>query len=126
VDRTALDNYLDTRIRHHEKGTVCNGILCVKQNLLSRMGFYLFQYKSTLAVGLFLGVVFVMTQQMLIMFALFVERATLSTRSGLPNVAATQRAMAVFSFFLFMIYASFGLMLYVFRNDLVVEGTQLT
>jgi hypothetical protein len=90
------------------------------------MGFYLFQYKSTLAVGLFLGVVFVMTQQMLIMFALFVERATLSTRSGLPNVAATQRAMAVFSFFLFMIYASFGLMLYVFRNDLVVEGTQLT
>jgi hypothetical protein len=76
-----------------------------------------------MATGLFLGVIFVMTQQMLIIFAIFVERSQVNASTQTLAVTQSQQAMAVFSWFLFMIYAGFGMMLYVFRNDLVTEGT---
>jgi hypothetical protein len=37
-------------------------------------------------------------------------------------VQQAQRAMAVFSFFLFVVYGFFGLILAIFRNDVVKEG----
>jgi len=65
-----------------------------------------------------------MTQQMLILFAIFVERSQISGES--KAVKSSQEAMAVFSFFLFLIYASFGLMLVVFRDDVIKDGMLLS
>eukprot|EP00597_Dinobryon_sp_UTEXLB2267_P002776 CAMPEP_0170074476 /NCGR_PEP_ID=MMETSP0019_2-20121128/11773_1 /TAXON_ID=98059 /ORGANISM="Dinobryon sp., Strain UTEXLB2267" /LENGTH=93 /DNA_ID=CAMNT_0010284803 /DNA_START=329 /DNA_END=610 /DNA_ORIENTATION=+ len=62
-----------------------------------------------------------MTQQMLILFAIFVERSQLIGES--QTVKSSQQAMAVFSFFLFLIYAAFGLMLVVFRDDVIKDET---
>lgn len=61
-----------------------------------------------------------MTQQMLILFAIFVERSQIIGES--ETVKASQKAMAVFSYFLFLIYAAFGLMLAVFRDDVIKDG----
>jgi hypothetical protein len=60
---------------------------------------------------------------MLILFSVFTERAG-KTAAGTTPTAKTQsqQAFAVFSFFLFMIYGFFGLLLAVFRNDIIVEG----
>lgn len=77
-----------------------------------------------MAIGFLLGLVFIMTQQMLILFAIFVER------SQIPNETKTftgsQQAMAIFAWFLFLIYAAFGLMLAVFRDDVIKEGRRLS
>ena len=63
-----------------------------------------------------------MSNQMLILFAIFVDRAN---KVGLADGIAVQQAqsaMAVFSFFLFLVYGFFGLILAIFRNDVVKEG----
>eukprot|EP01036_Dinobryon_divergens_P030245 gene30245-39456_t len=77
------------------------------------------RYQTSMAIGFLLGLVFIMTQQMLILFAIFVER------SQIPNETKTftgsQQAMAIFAWFLFLIYAAFGLMLAVFRDDVIKE-----
>ena len=62
-----------------------------------------------------------MANQMLILFAIFTERAN---RVGLANGAAqlqSQHSMAVFSFFLFIVYSVFGSVLAIFRNDVVKQ-----
>ena len=61
-----------------------------------------------------------MTQQMLILFAIFTE----SSKSPGQSVTAVgaQQAMAVFAFFLFVVYGMFGGMLSVFRQDIIKEG----
>ena len=61
-----------------------------------------------------------MTQQMLIVFAFFAEQAQDPTNSA--DLTMSQEAMAVFAFFLFLVYASFGTMLAVFRLDIIKEG----
>jgi hypothetical protein len=60
-----------------------------------------------------------MTNQMLIIFAIFADLA--ADPSYAPALTSAQEAMAVFSFFIFFIYASFGTMLAVFRNDVIKE-----
>lgn len=69
-----------------------------------------------------MGVVFVMSNQMLILFAIFADRAH---QVGLADGTAplqAQQAMAVFSFFLFIVYGFFGAVLAIFRNDVVKDG----
>ena len=73
-----------------------------------------------MAIGFLLGIVFIMTQQMLILFAIFVERAQLPKQS--KTFTGSQQAMAIFAWFLFLIYAAFGLMLAIFRDDVIKEG----
>jgi len=86
--------------------------------LLSAMGTYIMRRLQTaLAIGFFLGIIFIMTQQMLILFAFFVERSKQPNQA--PSVVSSQQAMAVFAFFLFLVYAAFGSILAVFRNDVI-------
>ena len=73
-----------------------------------------------MAIGLFLGVIFIMFNQMLIIFGIFVERSQVPGES-LP-LMQSQQAMAVFSWFLLSVYFCFGSLLYVFRNDIIVDG----
>ena len=79
--------------------------------------FTLNRYKKALSIGLFLGIVFIMTQQMLILFALFVERSQLSGNTS--SITQSQQAMATFAFFLFLVYGAFGSMLAVFRHEII-------
>lgn len=60
-----------------------------------------------------------MTQQMLIIFAIFAELAGQGDNSTAQT--SSQEAMAVFAFFLFVVYSAFGSMLAVFRNDVIKE-----
>jgi hypothetical protein len=84
------------------------------------------RFQSAISIGFFLGVVFVMSNQMLILFAIFAERSqTIGSTAG-KDVQQAQQAMAVFSFFLWMVYGFFGLVLAIFRNDVVKEETLST
>jgi Na+/proline symporter len=76
------------------------------------------QYQSGLAIGIFSGVVLVMSSQMLIVFALFVDRIQ-NGHNG--NNEPVERAMAVLTFFLFVAYGLFAVLLVVFRKDIVKE-----
>ena len=69
--------------------------------------------------------VFIMTNQMLIVFVIFADYAKYNTDGA--TVQAAERAMAAFSFFLFIMYAFVGSLLATFRNDIVPpEGSLLT
>jgi hypothetical protein len=81
------------------------------------------QYKSAISTGFFLGIIFVMCHQMLIVFAIFAERSEEPEET--KTVKASQQAMAAFSFFLFLNYAIFGGLLSIFRDDIVQEGSLL-
>ena len=72
---------------------------------------------TQLSIGFFLGVLFIMVQQMLILFAIFVDRSKIPGQAA--GVVSSQQAMATFSFFLFLVYAFFGSLLGVFREDLL-------
>lgn len=61
-----------------------------------------------------------MTNQLLILFAIFADHAG-KAPAGILKQADT--AMAVFSFFLFLVYAGFTMMLAAFRGDIIKEGT---
>jgi len=69
---------------------------------------------TPLVVGVILGVLFIMCQQMLIIFAIFVDRSKIPGES--MSVVASQQAVAVFAFFLFIVYAGFGILLATFRD----------
>ncbi len=77
------------------------------------------RYQTALSIGFLLGVIFVMVQQMLIVFAFFAEQAQDPTNT--PALTMSQQAMAVFAFFLFIVYSGFGSMLAVFRDDIIKE-----
>ena len=55
-----------------------------------------------------------MCQQMLIIFAIFVDRSQIPGESA--TVVGAQQAVAVFSFFLFIVYSGFGILLATFRD----------
>jgi len=74
------------------------------------------RYPTPLAVGGLLGVIFVMTQQMLILFVFFADYANNATSA---IVKAAEQAMAAFAFFLFLVYGIFGTMLAVYRDDII-------
>ena len=94
----------------------------LSQSLLSFFATLKFQSQVADSIGFLLGVVFVMSNQMLILFAIFADRAHKVGLSDGIAVQQSQRAMAVFSFFLFLVYGFFGLVLAIFRNDVVKEG----
>ena len=77
------------------------------------------RYQTSLSIGFLLGIIFVMTQQMLIVFAFFADQA--GDASNTSTQIAAQKAMAVFAFFIFFVYTVFGSMLAVFRNDIIKE-----
>lgn len=80
------------------------------------------RYQTPIAIGLLLGIIFILTQQMLIIFAFFVELS--QDPSNSDSLRMTQEAMAVFAFFLFFIYSVFGSLLSIFKNDIIKEETQ--
>ena len=63
------------------------------------------KYRTSLAVGFFLGVVAIMSQTMLVLFAVFAGRA--STTDDEDEKPA-DRAFAAFCFFLCIVYTSFA------------------
>lgn len=79
------------------------------------------RYARALPVGVLMGIIFVMVQQMLILFAFFAERSQQTNQ--LPSVIVSQQAMAVFAFFLFLVYGAFGSLLVVFRVDFIKEAS---
>ena len=79
------------------------------------------RFQSALSIGFFLGVVFVMSNQMLILFAIFAERSQVIGSTAGKEVQQAQQAMAVFSFFLWLVYGFFGLVLGIFRNEVVKQ-----
>jgi cytochrome bd-type quinol oxidase subunit 2 len=93
---------------------------CILLIIISLIGTIIMRsYQTALSIGFLLGVIFIMTQQMLIIFAIFAELAGSSDNT--PAQTSSQQAMAVFAFFLFIVYAAFGSMLAVFRNDVIKE-----
>ena len=76
---------------------------------------------TPLVVGVILGVIFIMCQQMLIIFAIFVDRSKLPGET--MSVVASQQAVAVFAFFLFIVYSAFGILLATFRDAGLSKGT---
>jgi hypothetical protein len=78
------------------------------------------QFQAALSIGFFLGVIFVMTQQMLILFVIFTERSANQSESAI--LIQAQKAMASFAFFLFFVYGFFGSVLAIFRNDIIKTG----
>mmetsp|Transcript_31916 Transcript_31916/g.30425 ORF Transcript_31916/g.30425 Transcript_31916/m.30425 type:complete len:183 (+) Transcript_31916:43-591(+) len=86
---------------------------CIILILLSVLGTVIMRrFQAAISIGFFLGLVFVMSNQMLIVFAIFADR-------GYQD--STQRAMAVFSFFLFLVYGFFGSVLAIFRKDFIKQ-----
>ena len=75
------------------------------------------RYQTPIAVGFFLGVVVIMSNQCLILTAVFGEES--SNKSLNPDGDPASGAFATFSFFLFVVYAVFAGMLAVFRDDLI-------
>jgi len=76
------------------------------------------RYQASISIGFLLGVIFIMCNQMLIIFGIFVDRVNLDTEH---QIKQADTAMAVFAFFLFVVYGIFGTMLAVFRNDIIKE-----
>ena len=98
-------------------------ILCV---ILSVGGTLVMRkFQTSLAIGFFLGVVAVMSQQMLIIAAIFAGEA--DARSDDDPASKDQKsaesAMAVFAMFLFAVYSAFAVLLAVFRKDLIRDDT---
>ena len=95
---------------------------CLVLVVLSILGTVIMRrFQSALSIGFFLGVVFVMSNQMLILFAIFAERSQVVGATAGIAVQQAQQAMAVFSFFLWLVYGWFGLVLAIFRNDVVKQ-----
>jgi len=75
------------------------------------------RYQTALSIGFLLGVIFIMTQQMLIVFAIFAERSQDPKNSAV--ITQSEEAMSVFAFFIFFVYAVCATMLAVFRDDII-------
>jgi len=80
------------------------------------------RYKAALPIGVFLGVIFIVCQQMLIIFAIFADLSgKAQTGTVVDQKTQAKQAMAVFAFFLFLIYGFFGSLLSTFRYDIIVD-----
>lgn len=77
--------------------------------------------QEAVPIGILLGVIFIISQQMLIIFAISAERAENSEED--ETIRRSQQALAVFCFFLFINYTLFGTTLAVFRDDVIAPGT---
>jgi uncharacterized membrane protein YkvI len=85
-------------------------LLCVAGTITLR------KHHNQLAVGMFMGIIFVMCSQMLIVFAVFAEHAD---QHSTVNAKDSENAMAVFSFFLFLAFTSFGGLLVAFQDEVI-------
>ena len=81
-------------------------IICILGTVIMR------KYRTPLSLGFFLGIIFVMVSQMLIVFAIALNYAIISKK-----YEPSQIAIVIFSLFLSILYVAFGSMLAVFRND---------
>ena len=73
--------------------------------------------------GIYIGMLFILTNQMLILFAIFADFANIVSAQQTAQVVATERAMAAFSFFLFLLYLIVTLITFAYRDDLVKGDT---
>ncbi|KAG5190373.1 hypothetical protein JKP88DRAFT_197319 [Tribonema minus] len=92
-------------------------LLCIGGSMVMR------RYRTSLAVGFFLGVVIIMSQQMLILFAVFAGRAEDTTND---SEKPADSAFAAFCFFLFVVYTGFAIMLAMFRADIIADTNTST
>lgn len=93
---------------------------CILLIVISVIGTVIMRrYQTALSIGFLIGIIFIMTQQMLILFAVFADQANNSGNTLVET--QSQEAMAVFAFFLFLVYAAFGSMLSVFRQDVIKQ-----
>lgn len=74
-------------------------------------------WRSPYAVGFLIGTLLMLSQMFLTMFAVFVGIVNENDDDGAMESDAG--AMAFFSFFLFLIYALFGGLMYYYRNALI-------
>ena len=72
-----------------------------------------------ISYGIYIGMLFILTNQMLILFAIFADFANIVSPQQTAQVVATERAMAAFSFFLFLLYLIVTLITFAYRDDLV-------
>ncbi len=109
---TAWD--IDCRDSYYEKSKYMNNFC----TFLTRS---YFQYQTNLAIGGFMGVIVVMTNQCLILFAIFVDQSQTTSNTA----AATQiyQGMAAFFFLLAAIYGLFCVLLGAFKDVIVQPGT---
>mmetsp|Transcript_19510 Transcript_19510/g.36362 ORF Transcript_19510/g.36362 Transcript_19510/m.36362 type:complete len:172 (-) Transcript_19510:245-760(-) len=100
---------------HHDRVTAFAGAWSTLLFIMISVAgtYFMSHFKSTYSIGMFAGVVFIMSNQMLLVFALFVER-TKDNSDG--DAKSAEGAMAAFSFFMFTIYAIFGAFLVLFRD----------
>eukprot|EP00640_Fibrocapsa_japonica_P006981 CAMPEP_0113934008 /NCGR_PEP_ID=MMETSP1339-20121228/1352_1 /TAXON_ID=94617 /ORGANISM="Fibrocapsa japonica" /LENGTH=169 /DNA_ID=CAMNT_0000935611 /DNA_START=99 /DNA_END=608 /DNA_ORIENTATION=+ /assembly_acc=CAM_ASM_000762 len=81
------------------------------------------KFQTSLAIGFFLGVVIMMSQQCLILFAIFAGRAGATDSE---SESSADKGMASFCFLLFLIYGFFASVLGYFRKDLIKEADAMT
>ncbi|CAM9918213.1 unnamed protein product [Sphacelaria rigidula] len=74
------------------------------------------KYHTPLAVGTLLGMTTMMSQFMFVLFAVFLALAEYADTSGLSS---NDRAMAVFAFFLFLLYGLFSFVLGRYRTTVM-------
>jgi len=63
----------------------------------------------------------ILSNQMLILFAIFIDRTNSESNEN-NTIAKAENTFAAFSFIIFIIYFIFGSMLAVFRNDVIKQG----
>jgi len=85
---------------------------------------YFGQFRTSIAIGFLLGVIFILSNQMLILFAFFVDRAHRKKNNSMSHSEA-EKAFAAFSFMIFVIYTIFGIMLAVFRIEVIKQGEMI-
>ena len=72
------------------------------------------KHHDHLSVGTFTGIIGVMTQQMLIIFAIYAEHASQHASEGAKD---SENAMAAFSMLLFLAFVHFYFLLCAFKDD---------
>lgn len=87
--------------------------------LFSIFGSFIVKKHATpIGIGFLLGSIFILCNQMLILFAVFVDKSSTSiTTSNTEQRTDARGSFAAISFFIFILYASVGTLLAVFRAD---------
>eukprot|EP00607_Mallomonas_marina_P008017 CAMPEP_0182417428 /NCGR_PEP_ID=MMETSP1167-20130531/1913_1 /TAXON_ID=2988 /ORGANISM="Mallomonas Sp, Strain CCMP3275" /LENGTH=159 /DNA_ID=CAMNT_0024591007 /DNA_START=177 /DNA_END=656 /DNA_ORIENTATION=- len=78
------------------------------------------RFPTSIAIGFLLGIFFILSNQMLIVFAIFIYHA--KSEAIDKDIKQGDNAFAAFSFMLFIVYMVFGTMLAVFRKDVIQEA----
>ena len=80
-------------------------------------------WRSAFSVGFSIGAMLTISQLFLCLFALFVGMTEEASKTGgTSTLESDNRAMATFSFFLFVLYGFFGVLLAKYRQYVVVEA----